>query len=213
MGGWREQERCTRLYSRLSHNEGTKAWVQQLPATIRHSWTALSDKFAKEFCRSTESPVERYLRLKQDSRETPRTFLWRLNAAAVKANVDYQSPSGCRRHLNQFLKNLRDRELQVSLQGRLYSTVDELEETLRQVEEMERGLCRRPANDAISRQRSAPGRPPAGLPGPKLLLHTCQLRPRPMTRLRPGRSSGMTTSTATTAISTMTRMTMTRCTR
>ncbi|EGZ10385.1 hypothetical protein PHYSODRAFT_337208 [Phytophthora sojae] len=104
---------------RLSHNEGTKVWVQQLPATLRHSWTALSDK----------------------------TFLWRLNAAAVKANVDYQSPSGCRRHLNQFLKHLRDRELQVSLQGRLYSTVDGLEETLRQVEEMERGLRRRPAND------------------------------------------------------------------
>ncbi|EGZ23965.1 hypothetical protein PHYSODRAFT_325126 [Phytophthora sojae] len=124
----------TRLYSRLSQNEGTKAWVQQLPATIRHSWTALSDKFANEFCRSTESPVERYLRMKQDSRETPRTFLWRLNAAAVKANVDYQSPSGRRRHLNQFLKNLRDRELQ-------------LEETLRQVEAMERGLRRRPAND------------------------------------------------------------------
>ncbi|KAG7375598.1 hypothetical protein PHYPSEUDO_000505 [Phytophthora pseudosyringae] len=87
MGGWREQERCTRLYSRLSHNEGTKAWIQQLSDSVRRSWQQLSDKVAKEFCRSTESPVERYVRLKQEARETPRTFLWILNAAAVKANV------------------------------------------------------------------------------------------------------------------------------
>ncbi|OWZ22891.1 hypothetical protein PHMEG_0002345 [Phytophthora megakarya] len=95
-GGWREQELCTRLYSRLSYNPGTKAWVQQLPET---------------------SPVERYLRLKQESQETPRTFLWRHNAAATKTNVDYHSASGCRRHVNQFLKNLRDRELRLSLRG------------------------------------------------------------------------------------------------
>ncbi|OWY95510.1 LOW QUALITY PROTEIN: hypothetical protein PHMEG_00034472 [Phytophthora megakarya] len=78
-GGWREQE------FRLSHNPGTKAW---LPESVRRSWKQLSDRFYKEFGRSTESPVERYLRLKQESRETPRTFLWRLNAAATKANVD-----------------------------------------------------------------------------------------------------------------------------
>ncbi|KAG7375724.1 hypothetical protein PHYPSEUDO_015454 [Phytophthora pseudosyringae] len=117
MGGWREQERCTRLYSRLSHNEGTNTWIQQLSDSVRWSWQQMSDKFAKELCRSTESPVERYLRLKQEARETPRAFLWRLNAAAVKANVDYRTASGCCRHLNQFLKNLRDRELQLSLQG------------------------------------------------------------------------------------------------
>ncbi|OWZ00203.1 LOW QUALITY PROTEIN: hypothetical protein PHMEG_00028662 [Phytophthora megakarya] len=107
-GGWREQELCTRLYSRLSHNPGTKAWVQPL-----------SDRFYKEFCRSTESPVERYLGLKQEPRETPQTFLWRLNAAATKANLDFHSAFGYRRHVNQFLKNLRDRELQLSLQGRV----------------------------------------------------------------------------------------------
>ncbi|KAG7387674.1 hypothetical protein PHYPSEUDO_013801 [Phytophthora pseudosyringae] len=115
MGGWCEQERCTRLYSQLSHIEGTKAWIQQL-----------SDS---------------------EARETPRTFLWRLNAAAVKANVDYGTASGCRRHLNQFLKNLRDRELQLSLQGRLYLSTDEMEDTLRQVEEMQRDMRRKPAND------------------------------------------------------------------
>ncbi|OWY94159.1 hypothetical protein PHMEG_00036190, partial [Phytophthora megakarya] len=146
-GGWQEQELCTRLYSRLAHNPGTKAWVQQLPASVRRSWRQLSDRFYKEFCRSTESPVERYLRLKQESRETPRTFLWRLNAAATKANVDYHSTSGCRRHLNQFFKNLRDQDLQLSLQGRVYFTTDELENVLKQVEKMEQGMRRKPAND------------------------------------------------------------------
>ncbi|OWZ04180.1 hypothetical protein PHMEG_00023960 [Phytophthora megakarya] len=74
-GGWREQELCTRLYSWRSHNPCTKAWVQQLLESVRRSWKQLSDRFYREFCRSTESPVERYLRLKQESRETPRTFL------------------------------------------------------------------------------------------------------------------------------------------
>ncbi|OWY99049.1 LOW QUALITY PROTEIN: hypothetical protein PHMEG_00030022 [Phytophthora megakarya] len=137
-GGWREQELCSRLYRRLSHNPGTKAWVQQLPELS----VGLSDRFYKEFCRSTESPVERYLRLKQESRETPRAFLWRLNATATKTNVDYHSASGCRQHVNQFLKNVRDRDLQLSLQGRVYFTTDELEDVLKQVEEMEQGMRR-----------------------------------------------------------------------
>ncbi|OWZ09059.1 hypothetical protein PHMEG_00018298 [Phytophthora megakarya] len=146
-GGWREKELCIPVYSRLSHNPGTKAWVQQLPESARRSWRQLSDRFYKGFCRSTESPVERYLRLKQESRETPRAFLWRLNAAATKANVDFHSASGCRRHVNQFLKNLRDRELQLSLQGRVYFTTDELDGVHKQVEEMKQGMRRKPAND------------------------------------------------------------------
>ncbi|OWZ00997.1 LOW QUALITY PROTEIN: hypothetical protein PHMEG_00027695 [Phytophthora megakarya] len=167
-GGWREQELCTRLYSRLSHNLGTKAWVQQLPASVRRSWRQLSGRFYKEFCRSTESLVERYLRLKQESRETPRVFLWRLNAAVTKANVDYHSASGCRRHVNQFLKNLRDRELQLSLQGRVYFATDELKDILKQVEEMEQGMRRkgRPANDVRfgrhKPQGTGPGAPARG---------------------------------------------------
>ncbi|OWZ20993.1 LOW QUALITY PROTEIN: hypothetical protein PHMEG_0004540 [Phytophthora megakarya] len=91
--------------------------------------------------------VERYLRLKQESRETLRTFL--LNAAATEANVDFHSASGCRRHVNQFLKNLRDRELQLSLQGREYFTTDELEDVLNQVKEMEQSMRRNPANDVL----------------------------------------------------------------
>ncbi|OWZ01513.1 hypothetical protein PHMEG_00027077 [Phytophthora megakarya] len=146
-GSWREQELCTRLYSRLSHNPGTKAWAQQLPESVRRCWRQLSERFYKGFCRSTESPIERYLCLKQAFRGTPRTFLWRLNAAATKANVDFHSASGCRRHVNQFLENLRDRELQLSLQGRVYFTTDELEDVLKQVEEMERGMRGEPAND------------------------------------------------------------------
>ncbi|OWZ05042.1 hypothetical protein PHMEG_00022943 [Phytophthora megakarya] len=136
-GGWWEQELCTRLYSRLSHNPGTKAWVQQLPEFVRRSWKQLSDRFYKEFCRSTESPVERYLAL---------DFPVETGRGATKANVDFHSASGCRRHVNQFLKNLRDRELQLSLQGRAYFTTDELEDVLKQVEEMEQGMRRKLVN-------------------------------------------------------------------
>ncbi|OWZ03964.1 hypothetical protein PHMEG_00024219 [Phytophthora megakarya] len=134
---------------------------------LRHEeYRALSDRFYKEFCRYTESPVEGYLRLKQEFRETPRTFPWRLNVAATKANVDYHSASGCRRHVNQFLKNLRDRDLQLSLQGRVNFTTDELEDVLKQVVEMEQGMRRKPSNDVQfgchKPQGTGPGAPARG---------------------------------------------------
>ncbi|OWZ05542.1 hypothetical protein PHMEG_00022352 [Phytophthora megakarya] len=57
----------------------------------------------------------------------------------------------------QFLKNLRDRELQLSLQGRVYFTTDELEDVLKQVEEMERSMRRKPANDVLFGHRKPQG--------------------------------------------------------
>ncbi|OWZ17599.1 hypothetical protein PHMEG_0008436 [Phytophthora megakarya] len=48
---------------------------------------------------------------------------------------------------NRFFKHLRDRELQLSLQEGVYFTTDELENVLKQVEEMESGMRRKPAND------------------------------------------------------------------
>ncbi|OWZ19112.1 hypothetical protein PHMEG_0006696 [Phytophthora megakarya] len=113
--GWRDQELCARLYSRLSHNPGTKAWVQQLSGSARLSWRLRSGRFYKWFCRST---------------------------ATTKSNVDYNSAFGCHRHGNQFLKNLRDQERQ-----RIYFTTDELEDVLKQVEEMKQGMRWKPAND------------------------------------------------------------------
>ncbi|OWZ07086.1 LOW QUALITY PROTEIN: hypothetical protein PHMEG_00020571 [Phytophthora megakarya] len=127
-GGWREQELGTRFYSQLSHNPGTKAWVQQLPESIRQSWQQISDQFYKELCRSMESPVERYLR-------------------STRLLTRPTCTTGCCLHVNQFLKNFRDREPQLSLQGRIYFTTDELEDVLKQVEEMEQGMARKPAND------------------------------------------------------------------
>ncbi|OWY96354.1 hypothetical protein PHMEG_00033396 [Phytophthora megakarya] len=150
-GGWREQALCIRLYSRLSHNPRED-----------ESWGSAAFGVGP----STEFPVERYLRLKQESRETSRFFLWRLNAAATKANVDYHSASGCSRHVNQFLKNLRDRGLQLGLQGRVYFTTDDHEDVLKQIEETKQGMRRKPANDVqVGRhkpQGTGPGAPARG---------------------------------------------------
>ncbi|OWZ06784.1 LOW QUALITY PROTEIN: hypothetical protein PHMEG_00020919 [Phytophthora megakarya] len=137
-GGWRDQELCTRLYSRLSHNPGTKTWVQQLPASVRRSWRQLSDRFYKEFCRSMESPVERYLCLKQESRETPQTFLWRLNAPATKANVDFHSTSV----LPPTCESIPQEPPGPGTPAEPAGT-DELEDVLKQVEEMEQGMRQR----------------------------------------------------------------------
>ncbi|OWZ01891.1 hypothetical protein PHMEG_00026650 [Phytophthora megakarya] len=148
--------------NRLSHNQGTKAWVQQLPESVRRSWRQLSDRFYKEFCRSMESPVQRYLRLKQAGVSG--------NAPDLPVETQrggYQGQRGLPLRLRMpptlepILKNLRDRELQLSLQGRLYFTTDELEDVLKQVEEMEQGMRRKPAND-VQFGRHNPGSPARG---------------------------------------------------
>ncbi|OWZ12932.1 hypothetical protein PHMEG_00013829 [Phytophthora megakarya] len=133
--------------------------MHQLPESVRRRWQQLSDGFYKGFCSSKESPVERYPRLKHE-----------LNAAVTKANVVYHSASGCHRHVNQFLNNLWDRELQLSLQGRVYFTMDELEDVLKQVKEMERGRRRKPANDVqFGRHKPQGAGPGVGVPEPQVL--------------------------------------------
>ncbi|OWZ13741.1 hypothetical protein PHMEG_00012879 [Phytophthora megakarya] len=122
----------------------------------RRSQDKLSDRFYKEFRRSTESPVGRYL-----------------------ANVDYHSSSGCRLHVIQFLKNLWGQEFQLSLQGRVYFTKDELEDILKQVEEMEQGIRRKPANyvqfGRCKPQGTCPGAPARGASGSYAAMATSEV--------------------------------------
>ncbi|OWY95541.1 hypothetical protein PHMEG_00034429 [Phytophthora megakarya] len=132
-GGWREQELCTRLYSRLSHKTpaprlGYSTSQSRSAGAGNNSQTAVPVAKTRIPGNAPDLSVE----IKCSSHQGQRGFPLRF---------------GCRRHVNQFLKNLRDRELQLSLQGRVYFTTDELEDVLKQVEEMEQGMRRKPAND------------------------------------------------------------------
>ncbi|OWZ22842.1 hypothetical protein PHMEG_0002396 [Phytophthora megakarya] len=106
----------------------------------------------------------------QESRKSLRTFLWRLKAAATKANVDYHFASWCCQHVNQFLKSLGAGRYQ-------------LKDILKQGEEIEQGMHRMPANEVQFRhhklQRRGPGAPTreaSGLMPPWRLLKSSNPR-------------------------------------
>jgi hypothetical protein len=89
-------------------------------------------------------------------------MLYRLNAAAKKAKIDYSRSSTARRlHVNKFLQKLSDANLRRSLQGNNYDGVEEVEDALRQIEEVERGV-----RDGPNREFDKPGRVNPTLGGP-----------------------------------------------
>ncbi|OWZ01202.1 hypothetical protein PHMEG_00027464 [Phytophthora megakarya] len=64
-------------------------WYAQLPMSTRHNWKLLTTKFRKLYCRTTGSYAERYFTMKMRSSETALQFFYRLNAAAVKAEIPF----------------------------------------------------------------------------------------------------------------------------
>ncbi|KAG3153510.1 hypothetical protein PI126_g10056 [Phytophthora idaei] len=88
-----------------------------------------------EFCRIKGSPYDRYYELKPKKTESARSFLYRLNAAAKRADVDYEgSLSAQELHVRRFLKKLKDNDLRSTLQGQTFKSVRDLEKTLKRVE-------------------------------------------------------------------------------
>ncbi|GMF60069.1 unnamed protein product [Phytophthora fragariaefolia] len=93
-------------------------WYAQLPKSTRHNWKKLSRRFKVMYRRTTGSYSERYYTMKVRSGETPHKFFYRLNAAAVKAGIEFQKSSKHReRHLRRFIKKLKDTQLKTALQG------------------------------------------------------------------------------------------------
>ncbi|KAG6949678.1 hypothetical protein JG687_00014699 [Phytophthora cactorum] len=89
----------------------------------------------REFCRNKGSPYDRYYELKPKKTESARSFLYHLNAAAKRADVDYEgSLSAQELHVRRFLKKLKDIDLRSTLQGQTFKSVRDLEKTLKRVE-------------------------------------------------------------------------------
>ncbi|OWZ15389.1 LOW QUALITY PROTEIN: hypothetical protein PHMEG_00010974 [Phytophthora megakarya] len=93
-------------------------WYAQLPKSTRHNRKLLSTKVKKLYCRTTRSYAERYFTMKMRASETALQFFYRLNTAAVKAEVPFQ-PSSKRHelHLPRFVKKLKDVQLKTALEG------------------------------------------------------------------------------------------------
>ncbi|OWZ06607.1 hypothetical protein PHMEG_00021114, partial [Phytophthora megakarya] len=103
----------------------------------RHNWKLLSTKFKKLYCRTTGSYAERYFTMKMRASETALQFFYRLNAAAVKAEIPFQTSSKRRElHLRRFVKKLKDVQLKTALDGHQFQSISEVERILRRHEDV-----------------------------------------------------------------------------
>lgn len=82
-----------------------RSWYKQLNPEIQYTWKSLLKAFQIEFCAHRDSPTERYNSLHQKSDESPRQNLWRLTAAAKKAEVKYGGGS-VKDHILRFIGTL-----------------------------------------------------------------------------------------------------------
>ncbi|OWY98753.1 hypothetical protein PHMEG_00030407 [Phytophthora megakarya] len=90
-GSWPDKMKIRQLRSRMPAT--IRDWYAQLPKSTHHNWKLLSTKFKKLYCRTTGSYAERYFTMKMRSSETALQFFYRLNAAAVKAEIPFQTSS------------------------------------------------------------------------------------------------------------------------
>ncbi|EGZ13889.1 hypothetical protein PHYSODRAFT_335598 [Phytophthora sojae] len=137
LGVWPEKMKLRQLLGRLP--APLRAWFRQLPEKDQKDWSRLSKLFRKEYCRTKASPYDRYYELGPENGESARSFLYRLNAAAKKADVEYEdSPSDRELHIRRFIKKLADRRLKITLQGQTFKSMKELEKTLKRIEAVQR---------------------------------------------------------------------------
>ncbi|GMF51710.1 unnamed protein product [Phytophthora fragariaefolia] len=134
-GSWPDKVRIRQLRGRIS--SALRDWYAQLPKSVRHNWKQLSHRFKVIYCRTTGSYAERYYTMKVRSGETALKFFYRLNAAAVKAGIQFQKPSKRReRHLRRFIKKLKDTQLKTALQGQRFKSISDAEHALRRHEDI-----------------------------------------------------------------------------
>ncbi|OWY96805.1 hypothetical protein PHMEG_00032834 [Phytophthora megakarya] len=81
--------------------------------------------------------VYAYFTMKMTDHETPLQFFYRLNAAAVKAEVTFKSSSKLREsHIRRFIKKLRNDQLKTALEGHRFQSITDLERALRRHEDV-----------------------------------------------------------------------------
>ena len=112
-----------------------KSWYNALPISKKRLWSTVQKAFCEQFCTHVGSAAERYYQLHQAPTETPEDHLLRLNELATKASIDVRSPKGLRAHVTRFIKSLRDHEFRAPLQGREFSSIDDLVRAVKLLEE------------------------------------------------------------------------------
>ncbi|OWY92020.1 hypothetical protein PHMEG_00039140, partial [Phytophthora megakarya] len=94
----------------------------------------MSRRFRKLYIGTTGSYSGRYFTMKMTDHVTPLQFFYRLNAAAVKAEVKFKSSSKLREsHIRRFIKKLRNDQ---ALEGHRFQSITDLERALRRHEDV-----------------------------------------------------------------------------
>ncbi|OWY97435.1 hypothetical protein PHMEG_00032029 [Phytophthora megakarya] len=108
-----------------------------LPKCTRHDWKQMSRRFRKLYIGTTGSYLEMYFTMTMTDHETRLQFFYRLNAAAVKAEVKFKSSSKLREsHIRRFIKKLRNDQLKTALEGYMFQSIADLERALRRHEDV-----------------------------------------------------------------------------
>jgi hypothetical protein len=124
---WTDEEMCQNLFRFVRKPVST--FIRQLGKRAR-TWRTLEADLKAEYLRSDESPMERYCSLAQDRVESARHFLWRLNAAAERANLEVRGGDGLERHVTRFTRALRDPVLKSKMSSVVVRSLGDLDKML-----------------------------------------------------------------------------------
>ncbi|GLE06683.1 hypothetical protein PINS_up016077 [Pythium insidiosum] len=110
-------------------------WFKHLPSYIKQDWKGVLEVFVSRYCTDHTPARLRYYKLTQKQDESIVNYLYRLNAAAQLAGVDYRSSAqDLQEHVQQFFDSALDKALPIPFKIRQYESVDELKEVLVQYE-------------------------------------------------------------------------------
>ncbi|OWZ01530.1 LOW QUALITY PROTEIN: hypothetical protein PHMEG_00027058 [Phytophthora megakarya] len=134
-GPWSDTMKIRHFRSRMP--TAIRDWFTQLPKSTRHDWKQISRRYRKLYIGTTGSYSERYFTMKMTDHETPLQFFYRLNAAAVKAEVKFKSSTKLyESHIRRFIKKLRNDQLKTALEGHRFQSITDLERALRRHEDV-----------------------------------------------------------------------------
>ncbi|ETO71608.1 hypothetical protein F444_12080, partial [Phytophthora nicotianae P1976] len=134
-GGWSDEMKVYEL--KLKMPPAVRNWRGQLASKDRRDWKRLSRLVRREYVKSRMSEPERYYTMFQYRDEIALVFLYRLNLAAERADLNFRKSSTDReRRIKRFIKKLSDDQLKRTLESQRFRRVSDLVFVLKQQEEV-----------------------------------------------------------------------------
>jgi hypothetical protein len=133
LSGWDDRQRLEAFVNNIGG--AVRFWWKQLPKGTRRNWQKTLKKFHKRYYRDALSVQRSYFKLFQRQDEKPVDYLYRLNAAALKAGIDYEEGhKELSEHIELFFDTSIEKHLPSQLRYNTFKSVQELERVLIQHE-------------------------------------------------------------------------------